>query len=122
MVTEPEGGLGAVSGKVLPDTTEVCGVCVPSAGSPSLQHRCPIHGVGLSAGVRLPPQPIMAKVLQKIWSSRCRIILIASALVQQSYYPDLMELSVRPSLKLPQLSDLLSQHLTGVLHQQPDIL
>ena len=73
-------------------------------------------------GYAFPPQPILNKVLQKVRTSECRVILIASAWVQQPYYPDLLELSVRPPFRLPPLQDLLSQPLTGVLHQQPEVL
>ena len=73
-------------------------------------------------GYAFPPQPILNKVLQKIRLSQCRMILIASAWVQQPYHPDLLELSVQPPFRLPLLPDLLSQPLTGVLHQQPEML
>ena len=73
-------------------------------------------------GYAFPPQPILNKVLQKVRTSKCRLILIASAWAQQPYYPDLLELSVRPPFRLPPLQDLLSQPLSGVLHQQPEVL
>ena len=73
-------------------------------------------------GYAFPPQPILTKVIQKIRISECRIILIASAWTQQPWFPDLLELSARPPIRLPGLPNLLSQPMSGVLHQQPEFL
>ena len=73
-------------------------------------------------GYAFPPQPILAKDIQKIRASTCRVILIASAWRQQAYYPDLLELSARPPFRLPLLPELLSQPVSGVFHQQPEFL
>ena len=73
-------------------------------------------------GYAYPPQPILAKVLQKIRTSECRVILIASAWSQQPYFPDLLELSARPPFRLPLLPNLLTQPLSNVSHFQPELL
>ena len=56
-----------------------------------------------------PPMPILPKVLQKIRQSSVDIILVAPAWPTQSWFPDLLNLSMAAPLKIPVVPDLLSQ-------------
>ena len=68
-----------------------------------------------------PPAPILPRVLTKIKDSGNTVLLIAPAWPRQSWYPDLLQLSVDLPLELPADPDLLSQEAAGMrwTHQNP---
>ena len=56
-----------------------------------------------------PPMPILPKVLQKIRQSSVDIILVAPAWPTQSWFLDLLNLSMAAPIEIPVVPDLLSQ-------------
>ena len=56
-----------------------------------------------------PPMLILPNVLQKIRQSSVNIILVAPAWPTQSWFPDLLNLSMAAPLEIPVVPDLLSQ-------------
>ena len=69
-----------------------------------------------------PPPQILTKVLRKLRSHSCQIMLIAPDWPKQSWYSDLLELSVEDPVRLPLLPRLLKQPHREVFHRCPEIL
>jgi len=66
-----------------------------------------------------PPTSIMTKVLEKIMSTNCHIILVAPAWPGQPWFQDLLRLSIREPLRLPEWRTLLKQTGKNVFHTNP---
>ena len=71
-----------------------------------------------------PPLCLLSKILLKIRSEvgDCKIILIAPAWSNQSWFPDLLDLSCSLPLSLPARADLLSQNRRRLFHPNPEKL
>ena len=69
-----------------------------------------------------PPFHIIPKVLSKVRSHQCRIVLIAPFWPQASWYPELLQLVVQKPITLPLVPDLLSQLNGRIYHQNPQML
>ena len=69
-----------------------------------------------------PPPILLSRVLKKIKSEDCVIILIAPLWPRQVWYPDLLDLLIAIPLKLPVREDLLSQDQGRLLHPDPGAL
>jgi len=63
-----------------------------------------------------PPISLVLRVLQKMRSHRCRLILIAPLWQRQVWFPALMELLYDLPIRLPDREDLLRQPKNRVLH------
>ena len=69
-----------------------------------------------------PPTPILSLVLGKVASSHCRVILIAPAWPDKSWFPDLLDLLIDFPRVLPDRRDLLKQPRSSLFHQCPSAL
>ncbi|KAJ1198714.1 hypothetical protein NDU88_002553 [Pleurodeles waltl] len=56
-----------------------------------------------------PPIPLLPRVLKKIKSDRAQVILVAPDWARRVWYPELLKMSIGPSIRLPLREDLLSQ-------------
>ena len=66
-----------------------------------------------------PPASIMSKVLEKIMTESCKVILIAPAWPAQSWYNLLLDMSIDHPLRLPLIPKLLKQTLWYIFHTNP---
>lgn len=73
-------------------------------------------------GYAFPPISLLPRVLQKIKQESCKIILVAPLWPRQAWFPQLLDLLIRPPIVLPKRPDLLSQPVTKILHPDPDSL
>lgn len=73
-------------------------------------------------GYAFPPFHIIPKILNKIRSHQCRIVLIAPFWPHASWYPELLQLVVQNPISLPLVPDLLSQLNGRIYHQNPQML
>jgi hypothetical protein len=62
------------------------------------------------------------KILQKIMATSCTVILIAPRWPRRSWYSQILELLIDMPLRLPQISDLLSQERGRIVHPEPQFL
>ena len=69
-----------------------------------------------------PPISLLPRVLAKIKSECCRVILIAPFWPRQPWFQSIVRLLIHPPLVLPQRADLLSQPRSRVLHLSPETL
>ena len=69
-----------------------------------------------------PPIPLLAKVLAKIRYHQCQVILVAPWWPKQSWFPDLLQLSIDHPRRLPNRPDLLSQSQGHMWHPTPQLL
>jgi hypothetical protein len=68
-----------------------------------------------------PPIPLLAKVVAKIRLHQCRLLLVAPWWPRQSWFPDLLQLSIDFPRRLPARSDLLSQSQGHLWHPNPQL-
>ena len=69
-----------------------------------------------------PPQAILQQVLNKIRQEPCTVYLIAPAWSSRSWYPSLLNLLVDNPRQITPHKKLLRQPLTGIFHQNPEVL
>ena len=69
-----------------------------------------------------PPHQILVKVISKIREHECKIIIVAPTWPSQSWFPDLLELSIEHPWRLPLLPKLLKQPWSDRFHQNLEIL
>ncbi len=70
-------------------------------------------------GYAYPPTGLLRQVIKKIVAHRCTIILIAPHWPYQSWYPDMVKLSMELPIPLPLSSKLLQQPQSHIFHQYP---
>ena len=68
-----------------------------------------------------PPIALIQKVLDKVTSDRCRLILIAPNWPRRNWFPHLINLLRSRPFRLPTVHNLLSQHQGKVIHPDPGI-
>ena len=73
-------------------------------------------------GYAYPPVVLIPKILQKIQSSNCIIILIAPFWTRQSWFPELAQLLIDYPVRLPVLHNLISQQKGKILHPNVEML
>ena len=73
-------------------------------------------------GYAYPPIVLIPKVLQKIQEGGCKIILIAPFWTRQPWFPILTQLLVDYPVRLPEISDLISQPRSRLYHQNVSML
>jgi hypothetical protein len=73
-------------------------------------------------GYAYPPLSLVPKILQKIRTTSCTVILIAPRWPRRSWYSQILELLIDMPLRLPQISDLLSQERGRIVHPEPQFL
>lgn len=69
-----------------------------------------------------PPTPLLSRVIQKIKTNQCRVILIASKRPRQTWFPYLQQRSECSPHVLPLLLHLLSQDAGQIFHLNLKIL
>ena len=73
-------------------------------------------------GYAYPPIVLIPKILQKIQEGGCKIILIAPFWTRQPWFPILTQLLVDYPVRLPEISDLISQPRSRLYHQNVSML
>jgi hypothetical protein len=68
-----------------------------------------------------PPTAILSKVLTKLQTVPCSVVLIAPAWPRQRWFPDILELLIDYPLRLPLWSKLLKQPRSSIFHQTPSV-
>ena len=68
------------------------------------------------------PVALIQKVIQKMNTYRCRMIVVAPGWPGMPWFWDLVELSTKPPLQLPQWPNLLKQSMNQKLHQNLEFL
>ena len=66
-----------------------------------------------------PPFHLIPAVINKIWLSQCKIVLIAPLWPDRPWFPELLSLLVSPPVSLPVIPNLLAQLKGRILHQNP---
>ena len=66
-----------------------------------------------------PPFHLIPAVINKVWSSQCKIVLIAPLWPDRPWFPELLGLLVSPPVFLPVIPNLLAQLKGRILHQNP---
>ena len=69
-----------------------------------------------------PPTALLPRIVQKLQSQLCRLILIAPGWPTEPWFWDLVEMSLDIPRKLPPLPTLLKQPTTNQFHRQPESL
>jgi ribonuclease HI len=69
-----------------------------------------------------PPTAIMGKVLEKVLTSHCQVILIAPLWPAQAWFQDLLRLSVKHPIRLPCWPKMLKQTGKNLFHTNPEHL
>ena len=69
-----------------------------------------------------PPTGLVAKVIQKLKTHRCKMILIAPYWPEKPWFPDLLQLQTSEPLQLPARADLLKQPKKPIFHLNPALL
>ena len=64
-----------------------------------------------------PPFHLIQTVINKIWISQCKIVLIAPLWPDRPWFPELLGLLVSPPVSLPVIPNLLAQLKSRILHQ-----
>ena len=73
-------------------------------------------------GYTFPPTALLPRVVQKLLSQECRLILIAPGWPTKPWFWDLMELSLDHPRQLPPIRSLLKQPLNNQFHTHPESL
>ena len=73
-------------------------------------------------GYAFPPTALLPRVVQKLLSQECRLILIAPGWPTKSWFWDLVELSLDLPRQLPPIRSLLKQPLNNQFHTHPESL
>ena len=73
-------------------------------------------------GYALPPTALLPRVVQKLLSQSCRLILIAPGWPTKLWFWDLVELSLDHPRQLPPIRSLLKQPLNNQFHTHPESL
>ena len=66
-----------------------------------------------------PPTALLPKVIQKLQSQICRLLLIAPGWPSKPWFWDLVEMSLDVSRRLPQIQTLLKQPMNNLFHANP---
>ena len=66
-----------------------------------------------------PPFHLIPAVINKVWLSQCKIVLIAPLWPDRPWFPELLGLLVSPPVFLPVIPNLLAQLKGRILHQNP---
>ena len=66
-----------------------------------------------------PPFHLIPAVINKIWLSQCKIVLIAPLWPDRPWFSELLGLLVSPPVSLPVIPNLLAQLKGRILHQNP---
>ena len=66
-----------------------------------------------------PPFHLIQTVINKIWISQCKIVLIAPLWPDRPWFLELLGLLVSPPVSLPVMPNLLAQLKCRILHQNP---
>ena len=69
-----------------------------------------------------PPICLIPKILKYMRQFRCQIILIAPQWPRKVWYPEILELLVALSIRIPMLENLLSKRKTKIYHPNPQML
>ena len=69
-----------------------------------------------------PPTALLPKVVQKLQSQMCRLLLIAPGWPSKPWFWDLVEMSLDMLRRLPQIRTLLKQPINNVFHSNPATL
>ena len=69
-----------------------------------------------------PPIPLLQEVLTRIAQCQCEVVLVAPAWPAQTWFTQLLDLSVDHPRRLPIMRTLLRQPGSGVFHYNPEIL
>ena len=80
------------------------------------------HHMGKFVCMCLFSTPLLSKVVQKLQSQICGIILIAPAWLTKLWFWDLVEMSLYISRQLPPICNLLKQSLNNYYHANPTSL
>ena len=73
-------------------------------------------------GYAFPPTALLPRVVQKLLSQSCRLILIAPGWPTKPWFWDLVELSLDHPRQLPPIRSLLKQPLNNQFHTHPESL
>ena len=73
-------------------------------------------------GYAFPPTALLPRVVQKLLSQQCRLILIAPGWPTKPWFWDLVELSLDIPRQLPPIRSLLKQPLNNQFHTHPESL
>ena len=73
-------------------------------------------------GYAFPPTALLPRVVQKLLSQSCRLILIAPGWLTKLWFWDLVELSLDHPRQLPPIQSLLKQPLNNQFHTHPESL
>ena len=66
-----------------------------------------------------PPTALLPKVIQKLQSQMCRLLLIAPGWPSKPWFWDLVEMSLDVPRRLPQTRTLLKQPMNNIFHSNP---
>ena len=66
-----------------------------------------------------PPTALLPKVVQKLQSQMCRLLLIAPGWPSKPWFWDLVEMSLDVPRRLPQIRTLLKQPMNNLFHSNP---
>ena len=97
-------------------------ICLSNSGSSGLGSTCPQHPMGNLVAYAFPPTALLPKVVQKLQSQTCRMILIAPGWPTKPWFWDLVELSLDIPRQLPPMHTLLKQPLNNHYHANPTSL
>ena len=67
----------------------------------------------------IPPTALLPKVVQKLQSQMCRLLLIAPGWPSKLWFWDLVEMSLDVPRRLPQIRTLLKQPMNNLFHSNP---
>ena len=98
------------------------GILLTNTRPGSKDSRCPLNELERDNRIRLSTPILIPRVLEKVASEDCIIILIAPHWPRQSWFPLLLRLLISQPIKLPEREDLLSQSQGRIWHPDPAAL
>ena len=97
-------------------------LCLSDSRPSGLGSRCPNIPWENLVAYTFPPTALLPKVIQKLQSQVCRIILIAPGWSTKPWFWDLVEMSLDIPRQLPPIRTLLKQPLNNHYHANPSSL
>ena len=97
--------------------SQATNLCLTSPRCKCYEHRCIEHLLGGSGRLCLLSCSSHTKVIQKMNTYRCRMIVVAPGWPRMHWFWDLVYLSTKPPLQLPHWPHLLKQPFSQKFHQ-----
>ena len=94
-------------------------LCLSNSRPSGVGCGCPEHSMGKPGCVCFPPTALLPKVVQKLQSQICRIILITPGWPTKPWFWDLVEMSLDIRRQLPPIRTLLKQPLNNQYNANP---